>query len=525
VALAKLTVAEAHLAAMAVVGGGGKAYGDLTLRLEAGSGGGGAEGFGLTAPGGGGGGGAVEIGAIGNISLTGSVLANGGAGGNSNPAGGGGAGGGVRLHGDTIHLTCSARLSAVGGSGGNGGGGGRIYVAWATVLKSEGDPIAKIQLSGGDRFAGTGVLTPADLASQAEVLDPPAAQLAFLQQPTNTSVGATLSAVTVEITDACGQPVTNSTATVTIDIGSNPGRARLGGTLTVAAVKGVATFSDLTLDKAAQAYTLTAASAGLGGDTSSTFDVAKGQPVITWSNPADLSCDTTLSVTQLNATVSLGGVSIDGKLVYTPPYGASLPVGQQQQLSVIFAPADPRDYLGATASVSINVVDHTPPILTCPGNQSFNATAPNGAIVNYSKATATDSCGGTVTTNYSQNAGTLFPIGDTTVMVTATDASGNQATPCSFKVHVKGSLEQITDLMGKINALPSTKAPNKTALLSKLQVAAAALTANNKSVACSAMQDFINLVSAQQSKKLLTTADAQGLTNDAVRIRAVIGCR
>src|SRR5262249_57333643 len=55
-------------------GGGLRAYGDLSLKLQGGSGGGGGGG---EAGGGGGGGGAVEIGAVGNISLGGMALANG----------------------------------------------------------------------------------------------------------------------------------------------------------------------------------------------------------------------------------------------------------------------------------------------------------------------------------------------------------------------------------------------------------------------------------------------------------------
>src|SRR5262249_30961230 len=128
---------------------------------------------------------------------------------------------------------------------------------------------------------------------------------------------------------------------------------------------------------------------------------------------------------------------------------------------------------------------------------------PNGASADYSKATATDNCGGSVSISYSKNAGTLFPIGDTTVNVTATDASGIAATPCSFKVHVKGAVEQINDLIARINALPGVKSPNKTALNTKLQAALSALAVNNKAGACSALQDFINLVKAQQDKKLL----------------------
>src|SRR5207244_7414610 len=53
-----------------------------------------------------------------------------------------------------------------------------------------------------------------------------------------------------------------------------PGGSTLGGSTTVAAVGGVVTFSDLTLDKAAPGYWLTAT--GLGTATSSSFNIIAG---------------------------------------------------------------------------------------------------------------------------------------------------------------------------------------------------------------------------------------------------------
>ena len=107
---------------------GGRPYGDLALSLAGGSGGGGAGGKG--GGGGGGGGGAVEIGALGGITIGGSgILANGGS-----SAGivfaSGGSGGGIFLHGNSVELL--SVLSAKGGGGGlfggSGGGGGRVLI-------------------------------------------------------------------------------------------------------------------------------------------------------------------------------------------------------------------------------------------------------------------------------------------------------------------------------------------------------------------------------------------------------------
>src|SRR5437870_734482 len=89
-------------------------------------------------------------------------------------------------------------------------------------------------------------------------------QLAFTVQPSNTVAGAAISpAVQVSALDAAGNPVPGFTGSVTVALGTNPGGATLGGTTTVAAVNGVASFSPLTLDKTGTGYALTATAAGL----------------------------------------------------------------------------------------------------------------------------------------------------------------------------------------------------------------------------------------------------------------------
>jgi large repetitive protein len=97
-----------------------------------------------------------------------------------------------------------------------------------------------------------------------------ATHLAFVQQPTDTAPGNTISpAVTVAILDSFNN-LTPSTANVTLIIASGPAGSTLRGTTTVAAVGGVATFPNLVL-KTAGAYTLAAGSLGLTGSTSNSF--------------------------------------------------------------------------------------------------------------------------------------------------------------------------------------------------------------------------------------------------------------
>ena len=109
-------------------------------------------------------------------------------------------------------------------------------------------------------------------------------KLGFTVQPTSVSVGASITpAVKVAIQDAAGNTVTTSTANVTIAItpGTGTGGAVLGGTLTQAAVAGVATFGNLSVNTLGTGYTLTATSAGLTNAVSGPFDVATALLTIT----------------------------------------------------------------------------------------------------------------------------------------------------------------------------------------------------------------------------------------------------
>jgi hypothetical protein len=140
-------------------------------------------------------------------------------------------------------------------------------------------------------------------------------------------------------------------------------------------------------------------------------------------------------------------------------------------------------------------------------------------VVNYPADSASDNCAPPALT-YSQAAGTLFPLGDTTVTVIATDAAGYQAT-CSFTVHVKGTTEQLSDLVAYLAGLPIDNG-TKVSLQAKLSAAKSALAAGNPQGALTALRDFINATLAVGGKKL-TVPQASRLTSDATRIRAVIG--
>jgi len=101
-----------------------------------------------------------------------------------------------------------------------------------------------------------------------------ATKLVFIAIPASATAGRTFSPVVkVEIEDANNARVADATSNVTLAIGANPGGSTLGGTATVAAVTGIATFDGVSLNNAGVGYTLTAAAGSLPGVTSGAFTV------------------------------------------------------------------------------------------------------------------------------------------------------------------------------------------------------------------------------------------------------------
>ncbi|MDP7319016.1 MAG: DUF2341 domain-containing protein [Bacteriovoracaceae bacterium] len=105
-------------------------------------------------------------------------------------------------------------------------------------------------------------------------------QLAFTQGPTDTMIGNNITpSIKVEIQDSSGNLVTSANDTVTLSLGNDPtGIATLSGTTTIAAINGIATFNDISINKAGAGFTLQASSPGLTNASSSQFDITAAPP-------------------------------------------------------------------------------------------------------------------------------------------------------------------------------------------------------------------------------------------------------
>jgi hypothetical protein len=104
---------------------------------------------------------------------------------------------------------------------------------------------------------------------------PVASRLEFSAQPSNATAGVAITPqVRVRVLDASGNAFTGP-MTVTLALAS-PNGATLSGTTSVAATNGIATFSDLRIEKAGTGYVLDASAGSLPAATSNGFDVSAG---------------------------------------------------------------------------------------------------------------------------------------------------------------------------------------------------------------------------------------------------------
>ena len=181
--------------------------------------------------------------------------------------------------GNTVTTSvASVTLSITSGTGTSG-----------AVLSCTANP--KAAVAGVDTFAGCKISKPGTgytltatatgltgaVSASFDVSAGPATKVVYSQQPTTVVAGTAISpAVTVTVQDAGGNTVTSSNALISLAIGTNPGGGTLAGTVSLNAINGVATFTNVSINKSGTGYTLVASSSGLTSATSSTFNVTAG---------------------------------------------------------------------------------------------------------------------------------------------------------------------------------------------------------------------------------------------------------
>jgi uncharacterized repeat protein (TIGR01451 family) len=172
----------------------------------------------------------------------------------------------------------------------------------------------------------------------------------------------------------------------------------------------------------------------------STFAVVIATPILDTTPPVISNVPTPIVAEATSAAGAGVGYALptalddrDGAVAVAcaPASGSSFPLGTT---TVVCGATDAAGNT-SNGSFTVTVQDTTPPTLACPASQTAGATSASGAVVSYPPASVSDAVDAAPVVTYSQASGTLFPIGTTTVIVTARDAAGNSST-CSFSVTI-----------------------------------------------------------------------------------------
>ncbi len=127
----------------------------------------------------------------------------------------------------------------------------------------------------GYTLVATSGLSGEGFTSAITVTPAAATQLVITEQPPATVGLNSAFGLEASIEDQYGNVVTTATNTVSVAFATNSTGATLGGTRSVTASQGVASFSNLTINKTGSSYTLRVSSSGLGSAVSSAISVTE----------------------------------------------------------------------------------------------------------------------------------------------------------------------------------------------------------------------------------------------------------
>ena len=206
-----------------------------------------------------------------------------------------------------------------------------------------------------------------------------------------------------------GNPDATFDGSVTLGLATNPGGSVLGGTLTVDAVNGVATFSDLTITNPGSGYTFQATSNGLTSATSAPIDVEAYQLVLTSPPPDSVAAGSGFALA-VTAKDGAGNVdtSFDGNVTVA--------------LGDYFGDAVP---LGGTVTVQADQGVATFSGLTVGPAGDYLLTATSDGLTGTSSPLSVTAAAASQLVVSTQPAGNVTAGSGFTLAVSATDAAGN----------------------------------------------------------------------------------------------------
>lgn len=286
------------------------------------------------------------------------------------------------------------------------------FTATATDDKDGSVSVLAMPASGSTFALGT---TTVDLGASDSAGNEAYATFNVTVQDTTPPIITSPSDITEEATSAAGANVSFSVSATDI----------VDGSVAATATPGPGTFALGTT-----AVNVSATDAA-GNSSSTSFNVTVQDttaPALTV--PADQVVEATsaagaVALFSASATDAVGVAS----LTYSAASGSTFALGTTTvTVTATDAAGNP-----SSGTFTVTVQDTTAPVLTVPANQVLEATSAAGAVALFS-ASATDAVGVTSLTT-SIPSGATFPLGTTTVTVTASDAAGNPSTG-SFTVTV-----------------------------------------------------------------------------------------
>jgi hypothetical protein len=344
---------------------------------------------------------------------------------------------GAPISGVSVSWTIRSGGGSINAAGGATDGSGLNTAIWTLGPVAGADTISV-------RLPGAATIAPVVFAATA-VAGPPVA-LVIRTQPTATTAGAAIAPpVQVTVEDALGNVVTAAPTSVTMAITSGTGTAgaNLGGTRTRAAVDGVASFNDLSIDKAGTGYTLTASATGPTSATSASFSVAAGEAspatsVVTVSRATVPSGDTALVTLRvrdaMGNALATGGLTVAfaaGAGTSTGTFGSTTDLGNGAYTAVFTGlAAGTATTIGATIGGSA-VTTALPTVTVVAAGVSAAQTTVTAA-----PGTVTASTGSTAST----------------ITVTARDAHGNPVTGAAVTLTAAGGGNTLVQPAGTTDA-------------------------------------------------------------------------
>jgi hypothetical protein len=251
------------------------------------------------------------------------------------------------------------------------------------------------------------------------------------QSPSEVAAGVVFG-LTVAAEDPYGNVNPGFGGSVTVALSSNPGGATLGGTLIVTAQDGVATFSDLTLNKAGTGYTLLVSADGLVSATTDAFNVVT-PTIYTVDATTDTGAgsgttgDLLYCINEANANPSVAGsvIEFDPTVFATPQtivLSSTLTLSETAGPEVVNGPGANLLTVSGNNSVEVFAIANGVTATITGQTISNGSAAYGGGIDNAGTLTVTDS---TVADNEAGEGGGIYNVG--TLSVTSSTIDDNAA--------------------------------------------------------------------------------------------------